>query len=88
VRKAAIPVEAENPIQIVNYDLPWKDFKRHINTFLSTFPNTYKLVTENNSNDNNIVLRRLPQAGDDVVIDIDAIIRYQQKKIHQRLNLR
>lgn len=74
VRKAAIAVEAANPVQTINYDLTWKDIRRHIDTFLSTYHTIYKLVTEDALLEN-IVLRRLPQKGDDVVINIDAIIK-------------
>ena len=74
VRKAAIAVEAANPVQTINYDLTWKDVRRHIDTFLSTYPTTYKLASEDALRED-IILRRFPQKGDDVVINIDAIIK-------------
>jgi hypothetical protein len=73
VRKAAMTIETANPISVIKYDLCWVDVKRHLKTFLLTYPNTYKLVSEDSSSDTTI-LRRLPQAGDDVVLSIDAII--------------
>jgi len=85
VRKAAIAVEAENPASVVNYDLCWEDIKRHFKTFLSTYPNTYKLVSENSSADE-IILRRLPQAGDDVAINVDAIIKITKTSSSESLS--
>jgi len=73
VRKAAMTIETANPISVIKYDLCWVDVKRHLKTFLLTYPNTYKLVSEDSSSDTTI-LRRLPQAGDDIVLSIDAII--------------
>ncbi len=78
IKKAAIAnsiaIETANPVSIVKYDLCWDDVNRHLKTFLLTYPNTYKLVSEDNAT-SEIILRRLPQAGDDVAINIDAIIK-------------
>lgn len=78
VRKYAIAVETPNPILVIKYDLCWDDVKRHLKTFLLTYPNTYKLIPENNST-GEIILRRLPQTGDDVVLNIDAIIKISKR---------
>lgn len=74
VRKAAAAVEASNPVLIINYDLTWKDVRRHIDTFLSVYHTVYKLASEDALRED-IVLRRFPQKGDDVALNIDAIIK-------------
>lgn len=68
-----IQVNVDNPSQVVSYDLSRSDWERHLNSFLGTYPGTYKQVSDNHSTE--IVLRRLPQKGDDVVLDKDAIIK-------------
>lgn len=74
VRKATVPVDAANPVQVFATDLPWSDIKRHLNTLVLTYPGTYRLVEQNNLTDE-IILRRVPQKGDDIVLNKNAILK-------------
>ncbi len=67
-----ISVDVENPKDLVKYDISWDSVKKNLNKLITTYPGTYKLVSETSEE---TVIRRVPQVGDDVVLDVDAILK-------------
>lgn len=74
-KQNAVTVDAQNPVEEVKFNLPLKDIRRHLDTFLKTYSTVYK-EDPTNSTDTFAILRRHPQKADDVYLEIDAIIKF------------
>jgi len=75
IRKHSAPISTENPTTVLQYNLSWDDIKTHLNSLVSTYPNTYKLISDDGVL---ISLRRFPQAGDNIVLQKDAILNIKK----------
>lgn len=74
-KQNAVTVDAQNPVEEVKFNLPLKDIRRHLDTFLKTYSTVYK-EDPINSTDTFAILRRHPQKADDVYLEIDAVIKF------------
>ena len=73
------PIEADlniqNPAEEIKFNFSKVDLRRHLDTFLKTYPNSYSedIISQE---DKFAILRRKPQKLDDNYLEIDAIIYF------------